>query len=69
MLANPLLSIVRGFKKSKEPVIYNIYIYKNKLDNASFPHDAAYSGSKELAERTATDKILQNRAYEIASNL
>ena len=46
-----------------------MYIYKNKIDNASFPHDAAYSGSKELAERTATDKILQNRAYEIASNL
>ena len=31
-------------------------------------HDAAYSGSKDLANRTISDKILKDRAYEIARN-
>ena len=29
------------------------YIYKNKLDEAYFAHDAAYFNSKDLARRTA----------------
>ena len=33
-----------------------------------FAHDAAYSDSKDLAKRTISDKILQDRAYEIARN-
>ena len=45
------------------------YIYKNKLDKASFHHDAAYADSKYLAKRTVSDKMLRNRAYEIAPNL
>ena len=31
-------------------------------------HDAAYSGSNDLANRTISDKILKDRAYEIARN-
>ena len=31
------------------------YIYKNKLDNASFQHDMAYGDFKYLARRTASD--------------
>ena len=31
------------------------YIYKNELDKACFAHDAAYSNSKDLAERTVSD--------------
>ena len=27
------------------------HIYKNELDNACFPHDAAYSDSKDLAKK------------------
>ena len=33
-----------------------------------FFHGAAYSGSKDLAKRTRTIKILKDRAYEIARN-
>ena len=31
-----------------------------------FSHDAAYSDSKDLAQRTVSGKILKERAYEIA---
>ena len=41
-------------------------LYRNELDKACFAHDAAYSDSKDLAKRTTSDKILQDRAYEIA---
>ena len=42
------------------------YIYKNELDKACFAYDAAYSDSKDLTKRTAADKILRNRAFNIA---
>ena len=42
------------------------YIYKNELDKACFTHDVAYSDSKDLTKRTAADKILRNRAFNIA---
>ena len=44
------------------------YIYKNELDKACFPHDAAYSDSKDLTKRTVADKILKNRAFDIAKD-
>ena len=44
------------------------YIYKNELDKACFAHDAAYSDSKDLTKRTAGDKILRNRAFNIAKD-
>ena len=44
------------------------HLYGNELDKARFPHDAAYSDSKDLAKRTISDKILKDRAYEIARN-
>ena len=44
------------------------YIYKNELDKACFTHDAAYSDSKDLTKRTAEDKILRNRAFNIAKD-
>ena len=42
------------------------YIYKNELDKACFTHDAAYSDIKDLTKRTVADKILINRAFNIA---
>ena len=42
------------------------YIYKNELDKACFAHDAAYSDSKDLTKRTVADKILRNRAFNVA---
>ena len=44
------------------------YLYRNELGKTCFDHDAAYSGSKDLTQRTISDKILKNRIYEIARN-
>ena len=44
------------------------HLYKNELDKACFAHDAAYCDSNYLAKRTLSDKILKDRAYEIAKN-
>ena len=44
------------------------HLYGNELDKACFAHDAAYSYGKDLAKRTISDKILKDRAYEIARN-
>ena len=44
------------------------YIYKNELDKACFAHDAAYSNSKDLTKRTAADKILRIRVFNIAKD-
>ena len=44
------------------------YIYKNELDKACFVHDAAYSDSKDLTKRTVADKILKNKAFDIATD-
>ena len=43
------------------------YIYKNELDKASFHHDMAYGDFKDLARRTATDKVLRDKALRIAN--
>ena len=43
-------------------------IYENELDKACFAHDAAYSDSKDLTKRIAADKILRNRAFNIAKD-
>ena len=44
------------------------YLYRNELGKACFAHDAAYSDSKDLAKEATWDKILTDRAYEIARN-
>ena len=44
------------------------YIYKNELDKACFQHDMAYGDFKDLAKRTASDKILREKAFNIAKN-
>ena len=44
------------------------YIYKNELDKACFQHDMAYGNFKDLARRTASDKVLRNKAFNIAKN-
>ena len=44
------------------------YIYRNELDRACFQHDMAYEDFKDLKRRTQSDKVLKNKAFEIASN-
>ena len=43
-------------------------MYKNELDKACFVHDAAFSDSKDLTKRTFADKILKNKAFDIAND-
>ena len=45
------------------------YIYKNERDEACFQHDMAYEDFKDLARRTAVDKVLRNKAFNTAKNL
>ena len=44
------------------------YIYQNKLDKACFQHDMAYGDFKDLARRTASDKVLRDKAFNVAKN-
>ena len=43
-------------------------IYRNELDKACFQHDSAYADHKDLINRTEADKVLRDKAYDIASN-
>ena len=62
------------FTKSKERIQKfketgdSIYIYRNELDKTCFQHDTPYADFKDLAKRTAADKILRNKAFNIAKN-
>ena len=62
-----LLKIKKEFKKIKETGDTS-YIYKNELDKACFQHDMAYGDFKDLAKRTAADKVLRDKALKIASD-
>ena len=44
------------------------YIYKKELDKACFKHDMAYGDFKYLTRRTASDKILRDKPFNIAKN-
>ena len=41
---------------------------KNELDKACFQHDMAYGDFKDLARRAASDKVLRDKAFNIAKN-
>ena len=44
------------------------YIYKNELDKACFQNDMAHGDFKELKKRTAADKVLSDKSFNIAKN-
>ena len=44
------------------------YIFQRELDKACFQHDLAYGDFKDLTRRTASDKILHDKAFNIAKN-
>ena len=62
------------FSKSKERIQKfketgdTNYIYKYELDKACFQHEMAYGDFKNIARRTASDKVLSNKAFNIAKN-
>ena len=54
-------------KKFKETG-HSRYTYQNELGKACFQHDMAYGDFKDLDRRTAADKILRDKAFNIAKN-
>ena len=44
------------------------YIYKNELDKACLQHDMTYGDFKDLKVRTAADKVLRDKAFNIAKD-
>ena len=44
------------------------YIYKKKLDKACFQHDIVYEDYKDLPRKTASDKVLCDKAFKITKN-
>ena len=63
----PLTKSKERIQKFKE--IGDSQIYENDLDKASFQHDMVYGDFKDLNRRTASDKILRDKAFNIAKNL
>ena len=67
-------SACRPFTKSKERIQKRKetgdtkYIYRNEFDKPCFQHDMAYGDFKDLARRTASDKVLRDKAFDIAKN-
>ena len=62
-----LLKIKKRIQKFKETGDSR-YIYQNELDQASFQHDMAYRDFKYLRSRTTSDKILRDKAFNVATN-
>ena len=42
------------------------YIYQNVLERSCFQHDVAHGDFKNLNRRAATDKVLRDKAFNIA---
>ena len=67
-------SACRPFTKNKERIQKfketgdSRYIYKMELDKACFQHDMTYGDFKDLTKRTAADKVLKNKAFNITKN-
>ena len=69
MLVDHLQETKKEYKNLKKQEIHNINIYQNELDKGCFQHDMAYRDFKDLTRRTASDKILRDKAFNIAKNV
>ena len=56
--------IIQKFKETGD----TNYVHKNELDKACFQHDMAGENFKDLARRTASDKVLRDKAFNITKN-
>ena len=65
-------SACRPFTKNKDKIQKfketgnRNYIYKYELDKPCFQHDMTYEDFKDLAKRTASDRVLRDKAFNIA---
>ena len=55
---------IQKFKETRDAS----YIHKNELDQACFQDNMASGDFKDLKRRTASDKILRDKAFNIAKN-
>ena len=53
---------IQNFKETED----TSYIYKNELDKECSQHDMAYGGFKDLKRGTYSDKVLRDKAFNIA---
>ena len=67
MLCGPFDKIKERLKKFKERGDSKD-IYKNELDKAWFHYGMAYGDFKDLPKRTSSDKVLCDKAFNIAKN-
>ena len=56
--------IIKTFKETGDLK----YTYQNELDKTCFQHDVVYGDFKDLNRRTASDKVLHEKAFNIARN-
>ena len=56
--------IIQKFKQTGD----SRYIFRNELDKACFQHDMASGDFKDLKKKTATDKVLKDKAINFAKN-
>ena len=63
----PLTKKQKKNKKFKETVV-SWYMYRNEQDKACFQYSMEYGDFKDLPRRTASDKVLHDNAFEIATN-
>ena len=54
---------IQKFKETRD----SRYIYQKELDEVCFQHDMAYGDFKDLTRRTASDKILRDKAFNVAN--
>ena len=55
---------IQRFKESR----YSRYIYQDELDKSSFQYEMAYGDFKDLPRSIASDKVLRDKAFNIAKN-
>ena len=55
---------IQKFKETED----TNYIYENEFDKACFQHDMAHGDFKDIKRRTASDKVLRDKAFNITKN-
>ena len=55
---------IQKFKEARD----SRYIYKSEVDKACFQYGMTYGDFEDLTWRTSSDKILRDKAFNIAEN-
>ena len=57
--------VKEGIRKTED----SRYIYQNELNKACFQHGMTYGDFKDLPRRTAYDKVLHDKTFDVVNNL